>query len=67
VCMDSNNTKVTSLGQGRAVAWLRHYATSWKVTGSIPHEGIGFLTRPNPGVESGFNRNEGEYQESSWG
>jgi hypothetical protein len=24
-----------------------HYATSWKVTGSIPNEVIGFLSVPN--------------------
>jgi hypothetical protein len=28
-------------------SWLRHYATSWKVTGSIP-DVIGFFNLPNP-------------------
>jgi hypothetical protein len=27
---------------------LRHYATSWKVVGSIPGEVIGFFNWPNP-------------------
>jgi hypothetical protein len=29
-------------------SWLRHYATSWKVAGSIPDEVIGFFNLPNP-------------------
>jgi hypothetical protein len=29
-------------------SWLRHYATSWKVAGSIPDEVIGFFSSPNP-------------------
>jgi hypothetical protein len=48
--------------------WLRHYATSRKVAGSIPDEVNGFLNWPNPSssaVDSASNRNE--YQESSWG
>jgi hypothetical protein len=28
--------------------WVGHYATSWKVAGSIPYEGIGFFSWPNP-------------------
>jgi hypothetical protein len=28
--------------------WLRHYATSRKVSGSVPDEFIGFLDSPNP-------------------
>jgi hypothetical protein len=28
--------------------WLRHYATSWKVVGSIPNEVIGFFNWCNP-------------------
>jgi hypothetical protein len=28
--------------------WLRHYATSRKVAGSIPDEVIGFFNWPNP-------------------
>jgi hypothetical protein len=50
-------------------SWLRHYATSRKVTGSIPNEVIGSFDWPNPsslhhgpGVDSASNRNE--YQES---
>jgi hypothetical protein len=29
------------------ISWL-HYATSWKVAGSIPDEVIGFFNCPNP-------------------
>jgi hypothetical protein len=29
-------------------SWLRHYATSRKVTGTIPDEVIGFFNLPNP-------------------
>jgi hypothetical protein len=29
-------------------SWLRHYATSRKVTGSSPDEIIGFFNLPNP-------------------
>jgi hypothetical protein len=29
-------------------SWFRHYATSWKVAGSIPDEVIRFLNWPNP-------------------
>jgi hypothetical protein len=50
---------------------LRHYATDWKVAGSIPDEVIEFfqLTKYfqphyDPGVDSASNRNK--YQESSW-
>jgi hypothetical protein len=32
----------------RCRSWLRHYATSRKVTGSIPDEVIGFFNWPNP-------------------
>jgi hypothetical protein len=53
-------------------SWLRHYATSRKVAGSIPDEVIGYFNLPNPssrtmalGVDAGSNRNE--YQQSSWG
>jgi hypothetical protein len=28
--------------------WLRHYATSWKVAGSIPNENIEFFCWSNP-------------------
>jgi hypothetical protein len=56
----------------RQRSWLRPYATSWKVAGSIPDEIIGFFsidiilaTALGPGVDSASNRNE--YQESSWG
>jgi hypothetical protein len=35
-------------GGTRWRSWLRHYATSWKVAGSIPDEVIGFLNWPNP-------------------
>jgi hypothetical protein len=30
------------------LSWLRHYATSSKVAGSIPDEVIGFFNWPNP-------------------
>jgi hypothetical protein len=29
-------------------SWLRHYATRWKVAGSIPIAVIGFFNSPNP-------------------
>jgi hypothetical protein len=35
-------------GGTRWRSWLRHYATSRKVAGSIPDEAIGFLNWPNP-------------------
>jgi hypothetical protein len=28
--------------------WMRHYAASQKVVGSIPNEATGFFNRPNP-------------------
>jgi hypothetical protein len=31
----------------RQRSWLRHYATSWKVAGSIPDEVTGFFDLPN--------------------
>jgi hypothetical protein len=53
--------------------WLRHYATTWKVEGSISDELIGFFISLNTSshtiygswVDSASNRNE--YHESSWG
>jgi hypothetical protein len=33
---------------GTQRSWLRHYATSRKVAGSIPDEVIGFFNLPNP-------------------
>jgi hypothetical protein len=36
------------LGGTRWHSWLRHYATSRKVAGSIPDEVIGFFNLPNP-------------------
>jgi hypothetical protein len=53
-------------------SWLRHYATSRKVTGSSPNE-VDFFNLLNPSshtmalgsTQSASNRNE--YQESSWG
>jgi hypothetical protein len=36
------------MGGMRQCSWLRHYATSWKVAGSITDEAIGFFNRPNP-------------------
>jgi hypothetical protein len=39
---------VTAISRpGHSVTWLRHYATSRKVTVSIPDEVIGFFNRPN--------------------
>jgi hypothetical protein len=55
----------------RQRSWLRHYATSPNVIGSIPDELIGFFNSPNPSSstvargDSASNRNE--YQESSCG
>jgi hypothetical protein len=52
--------------------WLRHYATSRKVAGSIPDEVTGFFQltlsfQPHygRGIDSASNRSE--YQQSSWG
>jgi hypothetical protein len=39
-CCDSYTTGTSG---GHAVAWLRNYATSQKVVGSIPSEVTGFL------------------------
>jgi hypothetical protein len=36
------------LGDPRQRSWLRHYATSRKVAGSIPDEATGFFNWPNP-------------------
>jgi hypothetical protein len=50
-------------------SWLRHYATSRKVAGSIP-DVIGFFTWPNPSSRAmalGLASNINEYQESSRG
>jgi hypothetical protein len=51
--------------------WLKHYATSQKVVGSIPNNVIRLFNWPNPsrrtygpGVDWASNRNE--YKESSW-
>jgi hypothetical protein len=35
-------------GGVRYYSWLRHYATSWKVTGFIPDEVIEIFNWPNP-------------------
>jgi hypothetical protein len=62
---------ISSVWRGHMVAWLRHYAIGWKITGSIPDEVTGFFQftehfqlHYGPGVDSASNRNE--YQESSW-
>jgi hypothetical protein len=34
------------------VSWLRHYATSWRVTGLIPNEITGFFNWPNSSSHS---------------
>ena len=59
---------VSVSGGTRWRSWLRHRATNWKVTGSIPDGVIGIFhwhnpPRPHsgPGVDSASNRNE--YQE----
>jgi hypothetical protein len=36
------------IGCTRQCSWLRHYATSCKVMGSIPREAIEFFNSPNP-------------------
>jgi hypothetical protein len=36
-----------SCGACGSVVWLRHYATSRKIAGSIPDEVIGFFNLPN--------------------
>jgi hypothetical protein len=38
----------TWLGGMLEHSWLRHYATSYKVMGSIPNKVIGFFNWPNP-------------------
>jgi hypothetical protein len=52
-------------------SWVKHYAVSRKVAGSVPDEAIGFFNWPNPSSHTmtlwstqPLNRNE--YQESSW-
>jgi hypothetical protein len=57
--------------KSRKICIMRHYATTRKVTGSIPNEVIGFFQftlsfEPpyGPGVNSASNRNE--YQGSSY-
>jgi hypothetical protein len=59
-------------GGTRWRSWLRHYATSRKVAGSIPDDVIRFFqctesfqSHYGSGVDSAFKRNE--YQESCWG
>jgi hypothetical protein len=58
-------------GDMRQHSWFIHYATSRKVTGSIPDEVIRFFNWPIPSchimfqVYSACDRNE--CQESSWG
>jgi hypothetical protein len=32
----------------RLRSWLRHYATRWKIAGSIPYKVTGFFNLPNP-------------------
>jgi hypothetical protein len=34
---------VIIFGGTRKRGWLRHYATSWKIVGSIPDEIVGFF------------------------
>jgi hypothetical protein len=36
-------------------SWLRHYATSRKIEGSIPDEVIGFFSWPNPSSRAMFS------------
>jgi len=54
----------SACGGMRWRSWLRHFATSWKVAGSIPDGVIGFFHwqsfRPHygPGVDSASNRSE---------
>jgi hypothetical protein len=60
------------IGVTRWRNWLRLYATSREVAGSIPDEVIGFFNRPNPSsctmaLGSTQPRKRNEYQESSWG
>jgi hypothetical protein len=57
---------------GHAVAqWLRHYATSRKISGSRPDEVNGFFNLPNPsgalgfGIYSALNRNEYQKQKNN--
>jgi hypothetical protein len=57
-------------GEGYAVGWLRQYATSGKVAGSIPNVILFLLIyslqpQYGPGFDSFSDRSE--YQDSSWG
>jgi hypothetical protein len=40
--------KVQLIRGTQSFSCLRHYATSWKVVGSIPNEVIVYFTLPNP-------------------
>jgi hypothetical protein len=45
--------QVAEMHKGHAVTWLRHYASSWKVAGSISDAVIGFsieLILPRAGI-----------------
>jgi hypothetical protein len=47
--LDTRKQNVLIVSGGEAVAyWLRHYAASRQVAGSIPDEVIRFFNRPNP-------------------
>jgi hypothetical protein len=46
-CIIFDSYKKKKMGT-RQRSWLRHYATSWNVAGSIPHEVIEFFNLPNP-------------------
>jgi hypothetical protein len=45
ICIKYNHTVFIYLFT-QECGWLKHYATSWKVVGSIPSEVIGFYNRP---------------------
>jgi hypothetical protein len=59
-------------GEGHAVEWLGHYATSRKIAGSRPDEVNAFfsiylilLAALGPGVYSASNRNEYQKQKNN--
>jgi hypothetical protein len=50
------NAMATIIIRGHAVTWLGHYATSWKVAGSIS-DAIGFINLSILSSRSATNRN----------
>jgi hypothetical protein len=71
ICIELRRTDI-AYSISSVIQAVRHYATSRKITGSIPENVNGFFNSPNPssrtivlGWTQPLNRNE--YQKSSWG